>query len=375
MQIVTEISGIMGEHVNLMDEKGVIIASTDPTRLGTYHEGAWRVISQNLDELVIRDDATLAGSKRGINLPVRLDGEIVGVVGMTGEHDEVVKYGQIIKKMTEILLLENNAQDQKKIDERIRTRFLDEWLFEGMILDSQAFIERGARLGIDVLVPRRVLVAEITELKSDRDSPAGQRLIDSVNKTVRRMMEEIPHNIFAKTASQMICLIVDCSNAAMRAIALEIGRRVEQRFGLSLRIGIDAQSRTPHHACQRARKALAACTHTPGGAIRFYEDINLEIFMDEISEFSKIEFVRRIFRGCDEEEIASWVRLLQVYFDCDGAIGHASTRLFIHKNTLQYKLRRLCEQTGYDPRVLSDAALYYLAIQFHLSNKEEHDIV
>lgn len=35
IQIVMEISGIIQQHVNLMDENGVIVASTDEQRIGS----------------------------------------------------------------------------------------------------------------------------------------------------------------------------------------------------------------------------------------------------------------------------------------------------------------------------------------------------
>lgn len=35
MRIVTEMSSVIGHDVNMMDDCGVIIASTDPERLGT----------------------------------------------------------------------------------------------------------------------------------------------------------------------------------------------------------------------------------------------------------------------------------------------------------------------------------------------------
>ncbi|NLB91198.1 MAG: hypothetical protein GX786_08280 [Clostridiales bacterium] len=39
-KIVTRISEIIGQHVNMMDEKGVILSSTNPKRIGTFHGGA-----------------------------------------------------------------------------------------------------------------------------------------------------------------------------------------------------------------------------------------------------------------------------------------------------------------------------------------------
>lgn len=37
----------------------------------------------------------------------------------------------------------------------------------------------------------------------------------------------------------------------------------------------------------------------------------------------------------------------------------------MHKNTLQYKLKRIYERTGYDPRSLRYSALFLIAIDFY----------
>ena len=283
MQIVNEISGIIGQHVNMMDADGTIIASTDPERVDTYHEGAARVIGEHLDELIIQDDDEYEGTRKGINLPILLDGEIAGVVGITGERDEVVKYGQIIKKMTEILLIENFDKEQKKIDDRIRTRFIDEWLYGDAASQGQAFVERGARLGIDITLPRRVLVAEIENLRDYSDSPEGQRIIDRVNKTVRRMVGEEKNGVFTKTASQMICLMPDGEDAKLRFFAQQIQAQVWRQFSIRVIVGADSRDGSLlHQSYLRAQKALRACRASRGSTIRFYDDINLELFMDEI---------------------------------------------------------------------------------------------
>ncbi|MFR2837269.1 MAG: helix-turn-helix domain-containing protein [[Clostridium] nexile] len=38
-------------------------------------------------------------------------------------------------------------------------------------------------------------------------------------------------------------------------------------------------------------------------------------------------------------------------------------KLFIHKNTLQNRLDRIYEKSGYNPRKFRDAALLYLALK------------
>lgn len=364
MQIVTEISGIINQHVNMMNAEGIIIASTTPRRIGDFHAAASRIVAEGLDELIIWDDDEYQGARKGLNLPILLDDTIVGVIGVTGEYTDVVKYGQIIKKMTEILLLENFRQKQKKIDDRIRARFLDAWLFEDAQAYSRVLVEQGKLHGIDINLPRRVLVAEIADLHSFCDSTEGQQIIDGANKIVRLQMEPDNRSVFTKTAGQMVCLVADCDDARMRSIAEQLTQRVKDALAVTLRIGIDERTPRLNHAYQKARKALNTCKRAQK-SICLYSDTTLDIFMDEISRGSKDEFFSRIFRQFDPVEIEGWVRLLRAYFRANGSISRAAGDLFIHKNTLQCRLNRLRDQTGYDPRNLQDAALFYLAIQFY----------
>ena len=97
-QIVNEISRLVKQNINLMDETGYIIASVDKSRIGSFHYGAYKIISENLDEYYIDEDDASKGIKKGINLPLELDGEIVGVIGMTGEYEEVITSGKLLRR-------------------------------------------------------------------------------------------------------------------------------------------------------------------------------------------------------------------------------------------------------------------------------------
>lgn len=366
MRIVTEISEIIGQHVNMMDHAGIIIASTDETRIGTFHEGAYTVIAERMDMLVIDHDDQLEGSRKGINLPLILHDTWVGVIGMTGEYKEVMKYGQIIKKMTEAMMLENDQHEQKKIDDRIMTRFLDEWVLDGAPLMPE-MIERGARLNIDVRKRYGVIVAVIADLHRYSDSAKGQMLIDRINRTIRRKMEAIAGGIFAKTATKMICLIpnAEAQHGGLETIANSIVKEAQDAFGVQLHAGIASVSNSAHQGYQQASKAVQACA-SGSQSVYHYDNIGLEIFMEDISQASRTAFIRRIFRGYSDKELASAVELLRVYYEANASLQEAARRLYLHKNTLQYKLNKMRERTGYDPRNIADSALIYLAIAFYL---------
>ena len=100
-------------------------------------------------------------------------------------------------------------------------------------------------------------------------------------------------------------------------------------------------------------------------AVRLYADLNMEVFADEVDSATKQEYIRKIMRGFSDAEIARLLPMLEVFYDNEGSISRAAAKLFVHRNTLQYKLRRIAERTGYDPRSIRHSSLFYIAIYFY----------
>ena len=92
---------------------------------------------------------------------------------------------------------------------------------------------------------------------------------------------------------------------------------------------------------------------------------------DKLSDKTKEEYIRSIFRGYSPEEIDTWMNILDSLYKNEGSITQTAEKLFIHKNTLQYRLNKLADQTGYDPRSIRFSSLYYNAIHFYADVKDK----
>ena len=62
-RVVSELHDAIRQPINLMDENGRIIASTDASRIGTVHSAACQAIRENMECLVVRADGEYAGSR------------------------------------------------------------------------------------------------------------------------------------------------------------------------------------------------------------------------------------------------------------------------------------------------------------------------
>lgn len=70
-KIVSDVRCLIHENLIIVDTHGIIIASTDPTRIGQFHEGAFLVCQEKQKRIITKEDeGKLKGVKAGINLPV-----------------------------------------------------------------------------------------------------------------------------------------------------------------------------------------------------------------------------------------------------------------------------------------------------------------
>jgi DNA-binding PucR family transcriptional regulator len=82
------------------------------------------------------------------------------------------------------------------------------------------------------------------------------------------------------------------------------------------------------------------------------------------------ESVRRSLRAVipDINLTREQTETLDAFFTFHLNISETARYLFLHRNTLLYRLDKLKEQTGLDPRQLADAMLLRLALLFRQNN-------
>ena len=63
------------------------------------------------------------------------------------------------------------------------------------------------------------------------------------------------------------------------------------------------------------------------------------------------------------ERIEKELELLETYFFHDMSLKDTCEELYLHKNTLQYKLDKIHKTTGYNPRSFKHAAVLYIGLK------------
>ena len=344
-----------------MDLNGVIIASTDPERVGQFHGGAARILRENLDELRIFSDDEYEGSRKGTNFLLRVNDEPIGVLGITGNYEEILPFASVIKRMTELLVNEREHQRQREFFQNRRMRFLTEWITHSELVNKN-FLQTGLELGVDLLIPRRILSLAFTPAADSFNSAEAELALESCLRKID------PQCLLCKSANEFLLFSTLRNDDELRDFATQLKAAIEARCPVVVLIGVDLPAVDYLHmneAYRHAKKALQSCMRMNQTAIRFYNEIDMELFIDDIPNSAKIRYLEKIFHRYKKTDILKAVKLLEKFYENGGSINKTAEFFSVHKNTIQQRIKRIATLTGYDPRKLRDSPVLYFAMYLY----------
>jgi carbohydrate diacid regulator len=285
--IVARTMRIIDTNINVMDARGRIIGSGDRERIGELHEGALLVLSQgrvvDIDDAVARH---LHGVRQGINLPLRLEGEIVGVIGLTGEPENLRKYGELVCMTAEMMLEQSRLMHLLAQDSRLR-----EELVMNLIQaeeNTPALTEWAQRLGIDLNQPRVVAIVEVD---------SGQLGVDSAMAELQQLQNALTtperNNLVAIVSLTEMVVLKPALNSFGRWDAEDHRKRVEQlitrmkEYGqLRFRVSLGNYFTGPGSIARSYRTAKTTMVvgkqRMPESRCYFYQDLMLPVLLDSL---------------------------------------------------------------------------------------------
>ena len=81
-------------------------------------------------------------------MPISYQGDIIGVIGITGTPEAVEPFADIIRRLTELIIREAYYIETKEWENKGVEAFFREWIYSQQV-DAE-FIERGHILGVQV---------------------------------------------------------------------------------------------------------------------------------------------------------------------------------------------------------------------------------
>lgn len=339
-QIVQRAMKIIPWSVNVMDEHGIIIASGEPSRLHSRHEGAILALKDN--RVVEIDSATanqLKGVRPGINLPISFHGELIGVLGITGEPDEVRAYGELVKMAAELVIEHMVLIEQKEWDKRYREDLINQLIMREP--PSEALHSMVSYLGIDLKLPRVVAIIELRQ----PDREALRNLLDYFENRAR------DHLLTFTDFNELI--IIKPITLKEGVWDLQQEQRDLQNFkswastsGFSrIVVGGYFSGETGLHRSWQTAKATQRMVKRQKVKSQyvFYHDYALPALLSDVAQSWQAQELSRQWMTLLENDSKGVLQTtLRVWFEQNCDLTQTAKQLHIHVNTLRYRLQR-CE--------------------------------
>ena len=162
-KLLQHLAGTIEYNINIINEKGIIIASCDVSRVGTFHEMAYDMIIHRKDLVEIGEEDSYFGTRSGVNMTIVNAGNVIGVVGITGKPAEVRPLARPLKTSVEILI-ELEIQQQKQMDRlTMEERFFSQLLYASNgDIPARELLRQAKDLGYDpglIRIPVLVVTA------------------------------------------------------------------------------------------------------------------------------------------------------------------------------------------------------------------------
>lgn len=242
--------------------------------------------------------------------------------------------------------------------------------------DEERALDKAYRRLLEGEISRPEADALMDEFKIPREG-ARRVLLMSANDPSRRPAAQVLRGILpldkgdiltslgSHTAALIKMLPAENADGDVDELAAAMQETALSEEGVTLTIGIGDPAEDMRHISRsyaEARQALElGSVFSPGHAVHIYRNMLLERFLDIIPPEDASSFHRKLFnhktaRLFSEEMLDT----INMFLEKDLNMADTARQMYIHRNTLVYRLEKVQKQTGLDLRRFKDAVTFKL---------------
>lgn len=371
-QLFEQIKRVITKSLCLTDERGVIYKNFSDfgsqkqlTLRGTVGDGAHPLAVEG-------DDSAQA-------IPIFLEGKLLVIVVVKVSLEDI-QTAQIINSLAELIVQQFILTHKPKPDavDLLLTRVA----FRPQTLDPEELSEQMTALGFRLDLPR---VAVAFELKGFWDnylqtlgSPLGEKegLIEAkkrdLNQSLTSFFTKNPDNLVGFIGRDTFLILKDLHDTDYTRFCSLLSRHYNEITAplknvhiSEVTVGIGSPASSPSgliRSVQEARQVLTIGQKIIGSnQTHRFDSLGVLPLLLMGNDQQKKEFSSKMFSGLDDDQLT---QTLEAFIAADLNLTQAATKLKIHRNTVIYRLDRIQEKLGRDPRKFTDAVELYLASLF-----------
>ncbi|MDY3917386.1 MAG: sugar diacid recognition domain-containing protein [Candidatus Limivivens sp.] len=334
-------------NINIMNENGIIIASSDAMRVGSFHEIAYQLLKADKDVVEVVGADHFQGGRTGINMALLLKKKKIGVLGITGEPEEIRDIAKVIKMSLETML-EYEEQNKKFYHQQnLRTRFVDGILYQEDADSDGELTAISEQLGYR---------ADVTRIPVILETDKGIDMYHLIEILKRDNMLR-GQDIYTVTRDNNILIYRKFEEDQFYAYKSEMENYLEgvelylEKMDLRVRFFVGSfQNKYCYYrnGFQHARWLQHNLQTESGTVFHFYDYVG-----DYMRSIAPVYELNRIYSAVcpemDEKKVRSIIELVESLRRNNYNFNSASKELFVHKNTLIFRYNKIKEMFNVNP--------------------------
>lgn len=326
-------SSLVGNRtINIMDKEAVIIASTDQSRIGNFHQGAAEVIATGKPVLIRTENLPdYPGAKEGYNMPIIFKNELIGVVGIFGCEEQVRDIANLLRVYVTQYFQQQASNKKQKLENDVRTQLL-----RMILLGDESQIETIEQLA-EIIQYKAVFPAKVIVLSTKSEEKAGiqiKKFSQLANKLVWTGIIDKGTDIYGIHNNQYV--IIKSNPKKLINELMEDREYVVSVSGECCRLG----------DIPTGMKEACTLGFMQGENVRDIENKNykMKYLIHGLLEGDSSIYIKEMYERFLMQEPAQAEILLMtadIYYQEGGSVARSAERLHIHKNTLLYRMKRL----------------------------------
>ena len=342
--VVTQIKEVVGRNFGVIDDRGTIIAAEDLTQIGERTEDFF--------ELAFESGASVVRFGGRTYRPVEMEnGHIDYVTFVDGEDD----YARAVCVMAAVAFNESKSS----YDEKHNKAAFVKNIISDNILPGDVYV-RAKELNFITDDPRCVILVRQVE---NGDVSA----VETIQKLFPNRQNEFVLNV--NEGDIVVVKLLKDEDDLSEAVdaARNIEKRLKEEIGSTCVIGISTVASHLRELADKYKEAQVAIevgkVFESDNTIVKYDSLGLgriiyqlpttlcEMFLNEVFKKNPIETL-------DEDTLETINR----FFENNLNVSETSRKLYVHRNTLVYRLEKIKKLTGLDLREFDHAIIFKVAM-------------
>lgn len=328
--------------INIMDQKGIIIASTEKHRIGDFHQGAAEVLETGKPVLIkIEDLPRYPGTKEGYNMPIFLNDEIIGVVGIFGCEAEVQSIANLLRVYVTQSFSQFQMTQKQNLEAELRNQLLRLLLFGGES-QKEMIAKLCGMLNLQLEYPIRIVL--LYERARERNMKHLLDYSQLIQNLIWKNVLDRRRDVFGIQNADYVILLGGGESPEMQKRLDKLLHEIEAEDVWNAAVSSPCRNLEEISAGMREVSVLR---NRKGGTIQNLEEhsCRMQYLLGSMTvqegARTAARMLRRLKEQHGENQAEQLLRTARVYYECGGSVARAAEQLNLHKNTLLYRMKQL----------------------------------